>query len=931
MGGYLVNINSMAEYAEIQSELLELRYTDVAFWIGAKRIGTDSSFAYNWIGEDGVPSLHPIDYETQLDGIRPWAIGEPSYRNVDGEEERYARMVYRPEEARWVWEDTAGQAEAGVKTGYIVELDEAEPLFVADFDFPPTLAPLTEPEPPQAPEDGEAYSIRVLGMEENSVLLKVTAQESCSYLVRFWNIFNDKVEDRYHYYYGVVEEGVRDRVIRVMLTDEHYNSLAAQIQIRGDLHRLAEDTRPEAIKGFLATDYCHRYGLEKNMDDEDRQPVRATHRVPAGHKDPAYRLTVVRASNPADADAEAVVEILDSATRAMAATTSVGTVVYLRPGDYVAHAPDSAVEDVAFTVADGPLTVALPDQPLSSLAGKAVDGETGAPAVGADLSLEIQGRVLETTTDASGAFSFSDLPGVCARLSLENTWGTPFDEYAQDIIIDPGTTLETVLQLEKKDYVVFFGYWCDGSKAWYNAVEEFHSKTYDTADPWFLGKSMFVAVEESFDMLSPDHEDVLSTALENDAVFNVEHDHPMDKIASRPDPLGYVEGHFRVDGVRSELLVITGYVREDRMKENNLHFNEWFEGWSDQLIEIEDMDNLENAYYRRLFQRMEEGVNPLSDKILYEIFKRHLKEGGLTDEEIYQVVSTVDEAPEPYRGLYLLTLFQYALSVNEYSEKSEYNPADNTVHMKPQLKDHFIDTFFHESGHGAQVFNWTPYAHPPLEPNCLYDIEAEIFDHLRGDVENELRWRLETANSLMQPPLSEQALQTLLDTFISAEKDGETWFGMRGIPDSITEKRMAEVYKLVRDALELHFDTIPYSNASMVSDIYGGFTNIKLDGNATHYTKNYWYDENGIIIPEHHLGEAWAEYFSAKMTNDEENINRNREFFPTATTLMDGYANVLEKYYLDRLKQRYPKIYDGMDEVPWIRAEPTTDGNAALD
>ena len=938
MGGYLVNINSADEYMEIQSELLELGYTDVSFWIGAKRAGLDSSFAYNWIGEGGLVSLHPIDYETQLDGVRPWAIGEPTYRNAAGEEERYARMLYRPEEARWVWEDTDGQAVTSVRTGYIVELDDADPLFVTDYGISPTLEPMSEPEPSQTQEYEEPYSIKVLGMEENTALLRVTAQEPCSYLIRFWNIFNDRVDDYYYYYYGNVEGGTHDKIIRVKLFDEHYNGLAAQFQIRGDLHKNAAGTKPEAIKSFLATDYCHRYGLEKNMDDEDRQPLHKASRALADYEDPAYRVTTVRASDPIDNDTDAVIEVLDESDRVTVMTSSIGAAIYLRPGTYIIHTPDNMAEDVIINVSKAPLMVTLQDQPLAAFSGKVLDADTGEPAAGVDLSLEVQGRNLNTTTDENGIYQFSDLPTVKALLSTEKTWRTPYAEFVEDVIIGPQMDPETILRLEQKEYTVFFGYWLDGSGAWYNAVDEFHKKesagVYATDDPWFLGKTMFVVVDEGFAMLSPDHDDLYSTEFASGTAFNIEHDYPMDKIARQPDPIGYVDGHFRIDGVRSELLVITGYVREDKMKENNLHFNEWFEGWSDQLIEIEDMDNLENAYYKRLFQKIAEGVNPLKDDILYQILKRHMNESGLTDDEFYRIVVVLDDAPEIYRNLYLLTLFQYELKANVAGDKCYYSRIYNTLQMQPQSYDHFIDTFFHESGYAAQFYNWGYYAHPPLERGYFTESENEIYGILKNDVEDKLKALLEEANESTESSLTEQQIQALLDTFISAEKDETGWFGTRQVPNSVTDIKMIEVYTTVRDELEHVFRDIPFSNASMVEDIFGGFTNNKLVayfGSPGHGEEYYWYDTNGNLKSYMHLAEAWAEFFSAKISNDEDNIKWNREYFPTATAHMEKYAIDLKNYYLERLKQRYPKVYEGNDEVPWTNAKTGEGSNSDLE
>ena len=93
---------------------------------------------------------------------------------------------------------------------------------------------------------------------------------------------------------------------------------------------------------------------------------------------------------------------------------------------------------------------------------------------------------------------------------------------------------------------------------------------------------------------------------------------------------------------------------------------------------------------------------------------------------------------------------------------------------------------------------------------------------------------------------------------------------------------------------------IAFSNADMVSDVYGGVTNNKLNGNGYH-DGYYWYDANGNIAydPPRQSLEAWAEFFSAKITGNTTNITYNEQYFPTATALLEEYAGELLEDYTD--------------------------------
>ena len=63
-----------------------------------------------------------------------------------------------------------------------------------------------------------------------------------------------------------------------------------------------------------------------------------------------------------------------------------------------------------------------------------------------------------------------------------------------------------------------------------------------------------------------------------------------------------------------------------------------------------------------------------------------------------------------------------------------------------------------------------------------------------------------------------------------------------------------------------------------------------------------WYTASGETTKKQ-MEEAWAEYYSAQIRRDEDNINWNREYFPGTNKMMDSISNVVYDYWLDRVKQ----------------------------
>ena len=165
-------------------------------------------------------------------------------------------------------------------------------------------------------------------------------------------------------------------------------------------------------------------------------------------------------------------------------------------------------------------------------------------------------------------------------------------------------------------------------------------------------------------------------------------------------------------------------------------------------------------------------------------------------------------------------------------------------------------------------------------------------------MENEI---LSCAEALDEQDLSNKELQAVADAFINASI--EPVYNTDDLPDpDLISDICSKVAQFMYDELS----QIPNSNASMVSDVYGGITNNKILGGMGHPVQktnpdgtvtSYWYDENGQTT-YNQLTEGWAEYFSAKVTADELNIELNARYFPEAACRLEDLANELLDYYV---------------------------------
>lgn len=308
----------------------------------------------------------------------------------------------------------------------------------------------------------------------------------------------------------------------------------------------------------------------------------------------------------------------------------------------------------------------------------------------------------------------------------------------------------------------------------------------------------------------------------------------------------------------------------------------------------------QKQYYEHLLRDIADGKNSLEDEnsFIVRTLKEYYHKCKLNDKEITEVIETLRKAPEKYRYLYLLALFNYDIRAN-YTKGPHYSWPwhENAIEMTPESAEHFSHTFFHESGHATQL-NLYYIIKNGLGSNYvpgIRELEIKIQDALFRDIENRIRT---TVKSLYGVKATEADEDAIVRAFINGNKEETGIFGTRLSDISIRgDKRLSDMYKEVRKTIEDSIRPIPYSNASMVSDVYGGVTNNKIDGGPGH-PNTYWYTDDGSPN-EYQMFESWAEFFSAKIRKDDYNINKNAEYFPESTKLLEDLADELYDYYLD--------------------------------
>lgn len=438
----------------------------------------------------------------------------------------------------------------------------------------------------------------------------------------------------------------------------------------------------------------------------------------------------------------------------------------------------------------------------------------------------------------------------------------------------------------------------------------------------------------------------------------------------------------------------------------------FFDESTTEVTKEEYLEELRNAYTM--------GIDPMdaTQTRFPRLLRSYLSAKGVSENDISNIISVLEQADPVYRDIYLLSLIEeYEFnSVND--GESSFQLSNHTLNVPLNGSNSFIDIFFHESGHAAQeatgdknVINmWLDDLVRQTMPladdiigiaDCLkYDVDRKIRDYLLelavcndlttylfNDLESiriQLRhvsntqgadsikdqiwnylydqmyilnllsiddngvaelyskvsydikhfnslddWKSSADDSIVRlesiiseklginNPLFDNTDLTdyeLRKSIIEEFTDNHKYQAAGGYSNDVyvngyaVSPTMAGCYQIVRWKLskEIYETTIVGNNnpqSNMVSDVYGGITNMKIRGSYGHEAEeqliHYWYSQYDAIT-YNQVYEAWAEFFDAKIRGDQDNIELNREYFKTATDRLEQYAIDLRNFYLER-------------------------------
>ena len=316
-----------------------------------------------------------------------------------------------------------------------------------------------------------------------------------------------------------------------------------------------------------------------------------------------------------------------------------------------------------------------------------------------------------------------------------------------------------------------------------------------------------------------------------------------------------------------------------------------------------------DRYYTVLCSCLEEEENPLENEELCEILSGRLKAQNFTDPQIETVLVTLKNAQELYRNLYLFSFYDYTMSGMQGSG-SYYSLPPNSVFISSTSSVHsFDETFFHESGHAIHMNRWDLAGHPfrvireseGWLPAALQaghtETETRIIEALTQDVRTLICQRL---TQLSSGELSPEQMEIICNALVNGEQEITVpllWWEEQAHPSVADDEQLLKYYVKVRDSLSAELGSIPYSNASMVCDLYGGLTNNKLSLPYGH-PGEYWYTRDGEMNGMQ-LCEGWAEFFAAQVRSDHYNQTINEQYFPQTVKELSLLAEELLEQYLE--------------------------------
>ena len=201
--------------------------------------------------------------------------------------------------------------------------------------------------------------------------------------------------------------------------------------------------------------------------------------------------------------------------------------------------------------------------------------------------------------------------------------------------------------------------------------------------------------------------------------------------------------------------------------------------------------------------------------------------------------------------------------------------------------------FFHEIGH---MIDWYIGQGDGFFSSKTSTDSQRFFDAMTTDVSRRLN---SVAGSIVsQPPYSiDASISPAMTIYINSLREQAIANIMAGKKvernNAVTELDFLQlsIQDSMNDILQ-GADNSKRTPNNMItpSNIYGGVTNNAVRGNYSHTIDNYWYDSKGSATGSHQV-EYFGNHFANSMVNDTEALQNERDFFPTASDVLDDMIN----------------------------------------
>lgn len=311
----------------------------------------------------------------------------------------------------------------------------------------------------------------------------------------------------------------------------------------------------------------------------------------------------------------------------------------------------------------------------------------------------------------------------------------------------------------------------------------------------------------------------------------------------------------------------------------------------DAIGKLVETEIKEREVMRSEYEEILRTPDPASNPRTYEIIDERLKDCEFDQRHRQLVIDKIKEAPSDFRDLYLYSFYEYEIKDGASSGYSGiYKSAENAMYVDSSAfanDEDFIDCYFHETGHA-------------IDGNAgQFTKNSDLLQKLQTDTENFINEKID----VYAEGLTDAQKDNILQAFMNGDAQ-ETSFTSKGTPVGYPPDHLSsaekKVYNKVVKACYTELQTTAYESDCMPWDIMTGMTNNTITSGGGHrkdYAGDYyWFDPNGNRTGLE-CAEAWAEYYSAMMTDDADSKETHREYFHDAAKYMSETAkNVAQEY-----------------------------------